>query len=490
MKNLTLILLAVVAIGCDDMQKTAMNVIREPAATETADVLIYTRITWWITPIEATTEAEITKQLLASKGIKAEITESELFVSDWMQETNANGSVNVLILYGVMPNTIYPGGNNLSDASVAEKWIETPDGDTILNHADYFAYSFSEVNATQQGTNGIRALQNLMDFPVTISVSDYNRPMIATPDGNALTPSLTGFESDRPFPLRQLQGDWFAEKVFASDTGNTRANYADPVILRDGDLGRLAIVHQTRSEDNPKGEVAAEIIINTLFADKPVSIIAEPAEPVPTTQDTNVYSQYDVNRDGTVDQTDLALVSAALGQSPPTNPRLDVDGNGTVSGSDLILVSQNLDATVPPDEEPTPVASQPLEITFENAFDLPPGIYRFRSNGYNSGDEVITSLHWGSVLFGEEIDGSPPDAPKLSVYIELNPQPYVKMLNGKLAIEYEPVNDELLVEIGEKLREGTEQGGERGNRFTYTYIVYAGVALENLTNPDRAFEYE
>ena len=495
MKNLTLILLAVVAIGCDDMQKTAMNVIREPAATEIADVLIYTRITWWITPIEATAEAEITKQLLASKGIKAEITESELFVSDWMRETNANGSVNVLILYGVMPNTIYPGGNNLSDASVAEKWIETPDGDTILNHADYFAYSFSEVNATQQGTNGIRALQNLMDFPVTISVSDYNRPMIATPDGNALTPSLTGFESDRPFPLRQLQGDWFAEKVFASDTGNRQANYADPVILRDGDLGRLAIVHQTRDEDNPKGEVAAEIIINTLFADKPVSIIPEPAEPVPTTQDTNVYSQYDVNQDGSVDQTDLALVSAALGESPPTNPRLDVDGNGTVSGSDIILVSQNLDATAPPAEEPTPVASQPLEITFENVFDLTPGIYRFRPNGYFSGtddlgDDVITSLNWGSVLFGEEIEGSPPGAPKLLVYIELNPQPYVKMLNGKLAIEFEPVNDEILVEIGEKLREGTEPGGERGNRFTYTYIVYQGVALENLTNPDRAFEYE
>ena len=501
MKNLTLILLAVVAIGCDDMQKTAMNVIREPAATEIADVLIYTRITWWITPTEATAEAEITKQLLVSKGIKAEITESELYVRDWMRETNANGSVNVLILYGVMPNTIYPGGNNLSDASVAEKWIETPDGDTILNHADYFAYSFSEVNATQQGTNGIRALQNLMDFPVTISVSDYNRPMIATPDGNALTPSLTGFESDRPFPLRQLQGAWFAEKVFASDTGNTQANYADPVILRDGDLGRLAIVHQTRDEDNPKGEVAAEIIINTLFADKPVSIIAEPAEPVPTTQDTNVYSQYDVNQDGTVDQTDLALVSAALGQSPPTNRKLDVDGNGTVSGSDIILVSKHLDATAPPTEEPTPVASQPLEITFENAFDLTPGIYRFRPNSYNSrsgdlGDDVITGLLWGSVGFGEVIEGSPPDAPKLSVYIELNPQPYEKMLNGKLAIEFERladgtvIVDELLVEIGEKLREGTEQGGERGNRFTFTEIVYQGVALENLTHPDRAFEYE
>ena len=117
--------------------------------------------------------------------------------------------------------------------------------------------------------------------------------------------------------------------------------------------------------------------------------------------------------------------------------------------------------------------------------DLPPGVYHFRTNSYNSGtgdlgDEVITGLNWGSVGFGEEIEGSPPDAPK-SQFFELNPQPYVKMLNGKLAIEYKPVNDELLVEIGEKLRAGTEQGGERGDRFTYTYIVYQGVALDNLT---------
>lgn len=161
------------------------------------------------------------------------------------------------------------------------------------------------------------------------------------------------------------------------------------------------------------------------------------------------------------------------------------------------LISENV-AT----EEPAPlVETQPFEITFDNAFDLPAGIYHFRPNSYsetgNPGEEVITSLDWGSVnLFGEEIEGLPPDTPKVLVIIELNPQPYGKMLNGKLAIEFERladgtvIVDELLVEIGEKLREGTEQGGERGNRYSYTYIVYEGTALENLTNPDRAFEYE
>jgi hypothetical protein len=271
-KNITLILLAVVAIGCDDMQKTAMNVISEPVATETADVLIYTRITWWITPIEATAEAEITKQLLASKGIKAEITESESFVRDWILETTGNGSVNVLVLYGVLPDTIYPGGNAIPDTSIAENWLESTDGDTLLNHADYIGYVYSKENSTERGTNGIRALQNLMDIPVEISVSDYNIPMIVTADGSTLTPSLYGFLSDRPLPLKQLQGNWFAEKVFASDTGDTQhANLADPVILRDGHLGRIAIIHQTRNKEDPKGEVAAEIIINTLFVDKPAT---------------------------------------------------------------------------------------------------------------------------------------------------------------------------------------------------------------------------
>ena len=52
------------------------------------------------------------------------------------------------------------------------------------------------------------------------------------------------------------------------------------------------------------------------------------------------------------------------------------------------------------------------------------------------------------------------------------------------------INDELLVEIGERVREGTGQGGPRGNRYEYTYVVYEGIALENLTHPDRAFEYE
>ena len=30
----------------------------------------------------------------------------------------------------------------------------------------------------------------------------------------------------------------------------------------------------------------------------------------------------------------------------------------------------------------------------------------------------------------------------------------------------------------------------RGNKFPYKFVSYQGIAIENLTNPDRKFEYE
>ncbi|MDE0396851.1 MAG: leucine-rich repeat domain-containing protein, partial [Candidatus Poribacteria bacterium] len=51
---------------------------------------------------------------------------------------------------------------------------------------------------------------------------------------------------------------------------------------------------------------------------------------------------WDVNEDGVTDGTDIQLVIAALGQSPPTNPRTDVNGDGTVDGADIALVAAHL----------------------------------------------------------------------------------------------------------------------------------------------------
>ena len=200
--------------------------------------------------------------------------------------------MNVLILYGSIPDSIYPKFNSQPDGSVAENWIETSDGDTILNHADYFGYNSSGTPVDQSlirtdgpaaeniiygdlywVANGEGALPNLMDIPdISLFVWSHtgmivdNIPMVVTEDGVTLTPSLVNFETNRPLRLNQLQGEWFAEKIFASATG-VLATYADPVIVRDGNRGRLAFVHQTSEQEDPKGEVAAEIIINYLLAE-------------------------------------------------------------------------------------------------------------------------------------------------------------------------------------------------------------------------------
>ena len=250
------------------------------------DVLIYTFRSFWITLDDARMAAGTTKSLLESDGIKVKITDDDRYLRDWMLQTTGDGSVNVLIVYGVMPSTVYPQENSQPDGSIAENWIETTDGDTILNHADYIAYN-SDRDVTADvaegtivveeavGSNSEGGLQNLMDNPDIRLGRDVTGQwirvnMIVTSDGTNLTPSLFNFESDRPIILNQLQGDWFAEKVFASDTGDAQATYADPVIVRDGNLGRLAIVHNTPSSVEQgllNGEVAAEIISNYLLAD-------------------------------------------------------------------------------------------------------------------------------------------------------------------------------------------------------------------------------
>ena len=260
------------------------------------DVLIYTNRSFWITLEDAEMAAETTKSLLGTAGIQVEITKDDAYAREWMLHTTGDGNTNVIVLYGVLPASVYGTGNTQPDGSIAENWIETTDGDTILNHADYIAFNtdFDVDKVTEWtpdnadlavGSNREDGLRNLMDNPninlfTALRATGGGASMTVTSDGMALTPSLANFESHRPIPLAQLQGEWFAEKVFASDTGNAEATYADPVIVRDGDRGRLAIVHATTEyEGLLNGEVAAEIIINALLATPMMTTVETPPEP-------------------------------------------------------------------------------------------------------------------------------------------------------------------------------------------------------------------
>ena len=68
--------------------------------------------------------------------------------------------------------------------------------------------------------------------------------------------------------------------------------------------------------------------------------IATPTAAATTTTTTASNAKYDVNSDGSVDNTDAGLVADAMGTS---NARYDVNGDGTVNFLDLLLVFDNRD---------------------------------------------------------------------------------------------------------------------------------------------------
>ena len=71
--------------------------------------------------------------------------------------------------------------------------------------------------------------------------------------------------------------------------------------------------------------------------------ISAPMTTTPTTPTTVSYAKYDVNKDGTVDNTDAGLVIDALGTS---NAAYDVNGDGAVDFLDVVLVFDNRDDNV------------------------------------------------------------------------------------------------------------------------------------------------
>ena len=104
--------------------------------------------------------------------------------------------------------------------------------------------------------NNDQGLANMMDIP-GIVMWDDNTPMVATAEGKKIAYHLNDFLSDRPFHVDQLAGNWYVEAMLAQNAAGTRA---DPIIVRDGDRGRLIPMFQAADQNDPKGAVAAEVI--------------------------------------------------------------------------------------------------------------------------------------------------------------------------------------------------------------------------------------
>jgi len=67
--------------------------------------------------------------------------------------------------------------------------------------------------------------------------------MVVTAEGRQIAPSLVDFSSDRPFIVAPLlNNNWLVEATLARSADGT---LADPIVVRDGDRGRLIPLYAT-----------------------------------------------------------------------------------------------------------------------------------------------------------------------------------------------------------------------------------------------------
>lgn len=181
-------------------------------------------------------------------------------LATWVTNHTNDGNADILILNGQFPDTIYEPGNAQEDGSIAEMYLDA--GNTIFNTGDYMFYV---VNSA--GTNGEGGIQAMMDIPMTLW--DDDTPVVVTADGATYTPTLTDFNTDRPFHLDELDAGWEPLVILAQNDAGTRA---DPCIVKNANTGgMLGIFYQTASQDDdPRSEVIGEFI-NSYYSTTAVS---------------------------------------------------------------------------------------------------------------------------------------------------------------------------------------------------------------------------
>ena len=217
-----------------------------------ADIAISTQAGWFGQAAADREMQEIADNVTAVP-VELFAADNQAALADWVVAHTGDGVSDLLILCGNFPDSIYPPGNAQPDGSLAELFLD--DGNIIINTGDYMFY----VNSGGTNNNATGGLYNMMD--IVVDMWDDNTPANVTADGQALTPTLVDFQTDRPFHLDQLQGPWFAELILAQNDAGTRA---DPVIVANVDTGgRLGIFYQTAGQDDdPRGEVISEWINN------------------------------------------------------------------------------------------------------------------------------------------------------------------------------------------------------------------------------------
>ena len=243
-------------------------------AANKVDVFIYTDTVQWIGQAAAVEEAEIlAEELDGQDGIGELILHGPAkTVEAWTKDHAVDNGHHLIVMFGDVPVEIYDVGKDAKKETLAEEFLDA--GNTFSNSADYFFWG-------QGGRNEEAGIKNMMDIPNMVQWDD-NTAMEVTKEGKELTPTLDDYATDRPFHVDKLDGDWVLEIAFASDTGDQKADRCDPCIVHNTKTnGRLIQVYQTANQDDPKGEVIAEIILN-YYLEVVGALDVDPQDKLPT----------------------------------------------------------------------------------------------------------------------------------------------------------------------------------------------------------------
>jgi len=176
-------------------------------------------------------------------------------VADFIKKNHADGTVDAIVLFGYLPESVYTPGNSQKDDSLIEQFIVG--GNIVLNAADYIFYVTK--GGGKNAADGLKTITNSA-FDCWGKDADKFKPTAA---GKKYVPSLPAdYNSPRPMKADQIKADknWEVEVAFG---GTADGKLLDPVVVKSTTHGgRFVVVRQTPKAAPDRGKVFSEIIDN------------------------------------------------------------------------------------------------------------------------------------------------------------------------------------------------------------------------------------
>jgi len=199
---------------------------------------------------------EATDQIVASvKSAKSVKVLNKAAIATFIKGTHDDGTVDAIVLFGYLPETVYTPGNTQADDSLIEKFLGG--GNIVLNAADYIFYVTKGGGAN--GDKGLKTITNSA-FDCWGAGGDVFKP---TADGKKYVPSLpASYDSPRPMKTDQVKADknWEVEVAFGATADGKKV---DPAVIKSTTHGgRFVVVRQTSKAAPDRGKVFSEIIDN------------------------------------------------------------------------------------------------------------------------------------------------------------------------------------------------------------------------------------